>query len=59
MIDQEAEAALTQEVVVTAGAGVQNLFLGHRHLWMKGLLLFFLDLAMRQSGDCFHRFWIC
>lgn len=25
MIDQEAEAALTQEVVVTAGAGVQSM----------------------------------
>jgi len=39
MLDHEAEAvaALTREAPVTAGAGVQNLFLGHYHLSMKGM----------------------
>lgn len=46
MIDQEAEAALTQEVVVTAGAGVQNLFLGHRHLWMKGISFYNISFLL-------------
>jgi len=39
MPDHEAEAVAgrTLEAPVTAGAGVQNLFLGHPHLWMKGM----------------------
>jgi len=39
MLDHKAEAvaARTREAPVTAGAGVQNLFLGHHHLWMKGM----------------------
>lgn len=47
MLDHEAEAVATRtlEAPATAGAGVQNLFLSHPHLWMK-------DLAMRRSGGC-------
>lgn len=37
MLDHEAEAVATRtlEAPATAGAGVQNLFLSHPHLWMK------------------------
>jgi len=42
MLDHEAEAvaARTREAPVTAGAGVRNLFLGHHHLWMKGMRIY-------------------
>jgi len=45
MLDQEAGAvaSLTQEV-----AAIADLSLDHPYLWME-------DLAMRRSGDCFHR----